>query len=359
MTLSKIALSLIIFFAWHINCSYAEIRAMWITRYQLDTPEKIDQFVQKAKENGFNAIFVQVLGRGVAFYDSKIIPKAKVSFDPLKYTVEKSHKAGIKIHAWLNAYYVWSSPSAPESSFHIVNKRPDWILYDRKMQFLNPSIEGVKHHLYSIYMEVAQNYEVDGIHFDYIRYPGISSGFDLESRRKFSNSYWLDPIYLAYDPKLVIDYYGTAGYRKLLEKWTDYRCSQVTELVNRISFGIRQLNKNIKISAAVFPNLKNAKSERGQDWEKWLDQGTIDFVVPMIYSENLDYVKKTITNIASISHKSIIGLGAFKMPARDLIKQIHTLRKLNKYSFAGFSLFSYDTISSTMWYMEKIKKYAF
>ena len=148
---------------WRANCSYAEIRAMWVTRYQMDSRQKIDNFIEKAKENGFNTLFVQVLGRGVAFYDSKLIPKVKLDFDPLAYTVEKAHNKKIKIHAWINAYFVWSANEAPTYESHVVNLHPDWLLSVNNSKFLDPSNEEVKKYLYDVYMEVAQKYNVDGI----------------------------------------------------------------------------------------------------------------------------------------------------------------------------------------------------
>lgn len=353
-----------LFLFWCINCTHAdEVRAMWITRYQMDSTKKIDRFINSAKVNGFNTIFVQVLGRGIAFYNSNLIPMADLSFDSLAYCVEKSHIAGLKVHAWLNAYYVWSNKSDPANQLHVANKYPQWVIFEGNSRYLDPSLKEVQNYLFDVYMEVAGNYDVDGIHLDYIRYPNISSGFDYLSRRKFSNSYWIDPLYLVNSPQSVKDYYGEDGFNKLMNKWTDYRCNNVSELVARIYKGIKSMNKNIQVSAAVFPDLNSAKKERGQDWAKWVKDGSVDFVVPMVYSDKLSRVKELIKKMACDpnSKKNLIGLGAYKVSFPDLLKQINFFRNVNKYygSFAGFTLFSYDSISAKKWYLEKIKKHAF
>src|SRR5256885_10602562 len=47
-----------------------EVRALWVVRTTLTSPEKIRTMVQSAKENGFNTLIVQVLGLFFLFYPS-------------------------------------------------------------------------------------------------------------------------------------------------------------------------------------------------------------------------------------------------------------------------------------------------
>ena len=44
------------------------MRGLWVVRTALVSPEAVDQVVDEAAEGGFNALFVQVRGRGDAFY---------------------------------------------------------------------------------------------------------------------------------------------------------------------------------------------------------------------------------------------------------------------------------------------------
>ena len=44
---------------------------------------------------------------------------------------------------------------------------------------------------------------------------------------------------------------------------------------------------NIILSAAVKPNLVDAKYRWFQEWDKWIDEGIIDFVVPMNYYKEI------------------------------------------------------------------------
>ncbi|HEV2827700.1 MAG TPA: hypothetical protein VGW76_08840, partial [Pyrinomonadaceae bacterium] len=53
-----------------------EVRALWVVRNTLTSPEKIRAMVKAASDSGFNTIIVQVRGRGDAYYNSHREPRA-------------------------------------------------------------------------------------------------------------------------------------------------------------------------------------------------------------------------------------------------------------------------------------------
>ncbi len=329
----------------------------------MDSPEKINKFIEDAGMHGVNMLFIQVLGRGEAYYRSALLPEKVSSFDPLQTAVEKAHSLSIEVHAWLNTYYVWSNPVLPTNPLHVVNAHPEWLLTENNTKYLDPSNLEVQDYLYKVYLEVARKYKIDGIHFDYVRYPSERTALNARNRRLFSNSYWVDPKILLEQPARVINFYGKTGYKKLKVKWEDFRCGNVTRLVRRISAGVKAINPNIKVSAAVFPDIRISRGEKGQDWITWLREGSIDFAAPMIYSDNMSRVRKLIVKSASISgnHKVVIGLGAYKMSPDKVMEQITMIRNFKKQynSIAGFCLFSYDSIAANPQYLEQIRKNAF
>src|SRR5215216_5144807 len=85
-----------------------EVRALWVVRTTLTSPEKIRQLVSSAADNGFNTLIVQIRGRGDAYYNSRVEPRSidlkdqPPSFDPLALTLTEAHKRGLKVHGWLN-----------------------------------------------------------------------------------------------------------------------------------------------------------------------------------------------------------------------------------------------------------------
>ena len=81
----------------------------------------IDSVLDFAKTNGFNHIFAQVRGRGDAYYNSSLVPKSHLvdaDFDPLEYLINSNKSNNIKIHAWINIYYLWSSQLLPKQKNH-------------------------------------------------------------------------------------------------------------------------------------------------------------------------------------------------------------------------------------------------
>jgi uncharacterized lipoprotein YddW (UPF0748 family) len=122
-----------------------EVRAMWVVRTSMVSPESIDRAVELARTYGFNTLFAQVRGRGDAYYRSSYEPRAEPfagqppDFDPLGYLLQRAQSAGLMVHAWLNVYYVWSQPQLPRSPLHVVRRASDWIARDeRNMSSLAP-----------------------------------------------------------------------------------------------------------------------------------------------------------------------------------------------------------------------------
>lgn len=110
-----------------------EARAVWITRSLLADPETLAGALELATSIGCNMVFLQVNGRGEAYYASQILPEApeKVPrFDPLRYAVEWGQRHGVRIHAWVNTLTVGSFYYPPRSSQHVVNAHPEWVMQD-------------------------------------------------------------------------------------------------------------------------------------------------------------------------------------------------------------------------------------
>lgn len=224
-----------------------EMRGTYVVSWrQMISPEKIDQFIQEAADANFNTVFVQVRQRGDALYHSSFVSRSELlegqadNFDPLAYAIEKGHEQGLEVHAWLNAIIAWGSGTTkPKDPNHIFNKHPEWLMRDstgkiaypdRKTDPQNSVVEGpyflapgnpeVKDYLYEVYMEVVENYDVDGIHFDFIRYParmgpktpGVS--YDDVSVNRFREETGEEP-----EP------YSRA--------WDQWRADQITEIVSR------------------------------------------------------------------------------------------------------------------------------
>ena len=81
------AMYIIALFILSINFTFSQIdqindKCIWISRDELINKESIKSALIFASESGFNKVFLQVRGRGDAFYNSEIVVKNEM-IDPL------------------------------------------------------------------------------------------------------------------------------------------------------------------------------------------------------------------------------------------------------------------------------------
>jgi uncharacterized lipoprotein YddW (UPF0748 family) len=124
-------------------------------------------------------------------------------------------------------------------------------------------------------VEVARDYDVDGIHFDYIRYPDGDHCFCAGCQERFQRSTRLKVQ--SWPKDVLAD--GSAR-----QAWLDWRRSNITAVVKAVSEQARAIRPRIKISAAVFSNWEADRDGVGQDWKLWCEKRYVDFVCPMDYT---------------------------------------------------------------------------
>ncbi len=342
------------------NVTRGEIRAMWVVRDSMTSPQKIRNTVALAKKHRFNTLFVQVRGRGDAFYDSRFEPRSEelagqpLDFDPLATVVTEGHKAGLEVHAWMNTFLVWHKARLPYSSQHVVNQHRDWLVQDRSGNasltpkpdcegaFLDPALPSVREFTKNVFLDVATRYDVDGIHFDYVRLPSERFSFSRASLLAFRA--WMIPQISQND----IDFADSKARGNRLawfylypKQWKTWRQSVVTETIKEIAQAAHQAKPQIIVSAAVFPNYDVATIDKGQAWRDWLQQGIIDAACPMSYNRSSELVGRQIRDAVAFSggRPIIGGVGAWQMPAASAIAKGKLYRSLGA---GGINFFSYD-----------------
>jgi len=158
-------------------------RALWVKRDQLKSPERALKMVEDAADAGYTVLFLQVRGRGDAWYNSDLEPRADLlkdqrepdgtPWDPLAYTLRQAHARGLQVHAWFNSFLVWSNEDDPDEPRHVLNTHPEWVAVDgegrsladystaeitaARMEgvFLSPGIPAVRRHLTAVVHELA------------------------------------------------------------------------------------------------------------------------------------------------------------------------------------------------------------
>ena len=386
------------------NQAHNEVRALWVVRTTLTSPEKIRQLVASAADNGFNTLIVQIRGRGDAYYKSKVEPRAielkdqPASFDPLALTLAEAHKRGLKVHGWLNTSLLANLDALPVDPEHVYNKHPEWLavpkpvaaeLYNMSPRdpayrqkivewskanraelegvYTGPANPKVRDHIYKIWMDVLKHYPVDGLHFDYVRFASPDFDYSRTSLDKFRK--WLEPQLSSEERKQLKSALKTnplAAPEVFAAKFADFQRAQVTTLVERIYRAVKKERPEALVSAAVFANDENAYTRRFQDWRRWLQMGILDVACPMAYSTDTAVFQKQIEVAATTAHnagRSVwAGIGAYRIPSDSAVEKINVARTLKT---EGFILFSYDftarpsELNPDGAYLERIRRAAF
>jgi uncharacterized lipoprotein YddW (UPF0748 family) len=174
------------------------IMGVWVQAESISTKEKIDEMLQKTESMGLNAVFVNVFLYGQSMYDSQLVQKYEIvaeDFNPLPYIISEAHKKGIQVHAWLVAGAIGTRGATP------LTEHPDWALVGPLQQttgWLNFSKPEVRQFVSDLTLELIDLYPVDGVHFDYTRYPGPEWSFDPYSIEKMKEEYGIDLEILRY-----------------------------------------------------------------------------------------------------------------------------------------------------------------
>lgn len=355
-------------------------KAMWVVRHTLLSRESIDRMLSRALEGGFNTLFVQVCGRGDSYFPSRVFPPAEDylqrvgdSYDPLDYVLKKAHAAGISVHVWTNALLVWSAPRPPRDSSHVVNARPEWTMVDNRGErmvdypferFAKLRTEGVyrslaepesSRELELFLLDLVSRYPVDGLHLDYIRYPFGTADFPQRVRREFAASHGRDPVELLNRRRDLESEIGAEGYESLHGKWLDYRAGLITGFVRRLNGHLRQIKPEVRLSAAVKPDISSAYRVYGQDWPRWVREGQMDFVVLMSYSTNAELVYSQIESACRAVGPERVwaGLRAWEVQVAGVIERLKRVEPLVP---GGVSFFSYNGMENNAAFFSRVKR---
>ena len=325
-----------------------EFRGSWVTAWSSGflSPQEADETVRLAKEANMNAIFMQVRKVGDAYYKSNFEARAgNISggpdYDPLQYMIEKAHAAGIEVHAWFNTFRIWGANSCPADPDHIVNKNPEWLtrtasgdLNASEGLFLDPGVSEVQDYTYNVIMDVVMNYDIDGIHLDYVRYPGEGFGYAPPAVERFNIENGRSGIPSKSDPV-----------------WKQWRRDQITALVRRIYKGINSVKPNVKVTAATVPwgdcassfSSTAAYTKVYQDWCTWMQEGIIDANIPMNYkkeanAKNAREYRNWINGFKRWQYNRHVYNGLDFLQQPELVaRQIEAARKRGLIGMVGFS----------------------
>ncbi|UCH11042.1 MAG: family 10 glycosylhydrolase [Fidelibacterota bacterium] len=342
------------------------IKGLWIVRESMVDQAEIDAALQFASESGFNHVFVQVRGRGSAYYNSLLVPKSSrvrdAKFDPLAYAVSRGHELGLNVHAWVTTYLLWSARQPPETGNHIYHMHPEWLEVDAvgnahadfdlgaprdgtfEGLFLASVHPEVNEYLQAVFTEILLHYNIDGLHLDYCRLPDFDYGYNEEGLKVFRYRHGFDPRDINSTDTQRTDAAASQEAGERLHIWNGYRRGQISDLVTALHAVITLSGKEILLTAAVKPNPNVAQHKYAQDWIQWLQDGILDYALPMNYTpEQEEYTENMSLIVNSLSERLrervIMGVATYNQDATATAEKIRLARL---YGFNAICVFSYD-----------------
>lgn len=180
-------------------------RALWVDPYAFATAAATDELLARCQQAGLNLILPDVMAyQTVSFKSSHFRGKvaATADFDPLAYIIKKAHAIGIKVQPWCCVYYegVRNQSKKPLNDSWTVRS----IAGQRfEKNFISPANPEVNPYLLSVMKDLLA-YDIDGIHLDYIRYPGGAFDYSDAARKLFKAEKGFDPQDFLDHPERIV-----------------------------------------------------------------------------------------------------------------------------------------------------------
>ena len=291
---------------------------------------KIEQLIADIKGIGVTDAFLMAKDHeGHAYFDESVSHEVDTFGD-----IQKAlHQAGIKVHAWLP---VLLNPA-------VAQLHPEWAMVadntSISTEWLSPFNPEVKFLINKTIETLLTKYELDGIHLDYIRYPGL--GFDYSESAVDS---------------FIAEQTGTKIEKAdLLSKhymaWVNWRSHGITQLVKSIDGTIDLFsNQKIELSAALIANAAieyRSQEKFGQNYSDLAHY--LDLVIPMAYFKGERRPVEWISQVISSARYKIgntqllVGLAAYQQPNEWKItnKEFASTVKLAEKGSEGIVFYNY------------------
>ncbi len=333
-------------------------RGLWVTRwdYRNGNASTVQTIVDNAASLGITDLVFQVRGRSDAYYDSNFEPRAEAlggTWDPLQVAIDAAHNKGIKLHAWINTMPLWLGTTAPNPArlpqHTFYNTDPSFRIYDAggnpqplnsSYVIANPILPEWQSHVNDVVGDIAANYNVDGIHLDYVRWLGSTSYSDLPhddySHQLFQQATGRD-----------------ASNPSNAEAYREYIRERITDLVRDLGSTIDSVDPAVDLSAAVWRDPDVGHDQVLQDYRVWLEDNLVDILIPMIYlSPSNNYLfEPNLTNVLSIATDARVapGIGVYLHDNNNggpefTVQQLETLYN---HGTNGVTLFAYSSFFSS------------
>ncbi len=297
-----------------------EFRATWVITWEYissggtveQNKARIREIMDNHKLANMTSVLFQIRQGGTAYYNSSYEPWGSYAgssypgFDPLEYAVEEAHKRGLELHAWFNTFSVSSTAAGT-----IADKHPEWICRDRdgnpmtSHRAASPGLKAVRDYTVDVAMEIVRNYDIDGLHLDYVRWNEFDIGDMSDPLSSLAQESMLDGFFseermerlakststdrFLYD----VEHPYSAGVPAGYDTWEDFWRWSVTEFVRTLHDSIQAVKPWVRLTPAALGKYRLG-GESGwngyyvvfQDAALWFNEGYVDQLTPMHYHWN-------------------------------------------------------------------------
>ena len=299
-----------------------EVRAVWLTTIGgLDWPRSLNAEQQKRqlceildqlKRANVNTVLFQARIRATTIYPSAYEPfdacltghaGRSPGYDPLQFAVEECHRRGMEIHAWMVCIPIgkWNGAGCRN-----LRNGTQPIKKIGEEGFMDPEKEQTARYIADMCEEVTRNYDIDGVHLDYIRYPDT----------------WKITVNRNTGREHITRIVRTVHERvKALKPWVKLSCSPIGKSDDLSRYSSRGWN---------------AYSRVCQDAQGWLRDGLMDQLYPMMYFKDNNFFPFAIDWAENAHGRTVVsGLGIYflspsegKWVLSDISRQMHVARQV-------------------------------
>lgn len=303
-----------------------EVRAVWLTTIGgIDWPhsyagsarsierqkDELRDILDRLQRANINTVLLQTRIRATTIYPSAYEPwdgclsgkpGKSPGYDALKFAIDECHRRGMELHAWIVAIPVgkWNAAGC----VRLRKRHPGLVRKIGDEGYLDPEKPQTAEYLADLCAEITGNYDIDGIHLDYIRY----------------HETW---------PMKVSRRQGRTN---------------ITNIVRAISRRVKSIKPWVKMSCSPIGKYKdlsrfssygwNAYERVCQDAQAWLRDGLMDELFPMMYFRGNQFYPFALDwNEHSYGRIVAPGLGIYFMspgekdwPLADITREMLTLR---------------------------------
>lgn len=332
-----------------------ETRAVWVNTWNdgILSASQITSLVNTTSGANYNVIIPEIRKCGDAYYDSAYEPRASniidpPPFDPLQDLINKAHAQNMKVYAWLVTYRIWNSSWGAAPAYHIWTQHPEWAMkksngsiQEGTLYNLDPGIPAVQDYICKVVCDLASKYDIDGINWDYVRYPDNTWGYNDITRQRFYDEYGYYP--------------PTSDNGAQWDAWSEYRRQQVTDLVKKCHLELMAINAQINHTVCTVgwmgadPNTDYEDTRQYadalQDARKWMQDHIIDTNILMNYKREHDAAQAADYDLwtnwlasmqISTGRYSVDGQACYLNTIANSIHQMQVARN------AGIGLCNYD-----------------